>query len=446
MPAAELGGEVRGSSQDDLDLLAGVGGENERGGEETPLEEDPGGEETPADEGGEGDGEEGAEGEEGGEGDEEAPTGDVGELGEEEEGGEEGEGEEGKGAEGQGEGEETPEGVDKRLLPLIEKKYPGVLKDFPQLRRAFFRDQQFSKIVDTPEQLEEISNKANVLDSFEQDLLKGDSSRLLETLKEADTGAQEKFILDFLPTVEKANKELVGKVVFPYLRRILNNASVDAKSSKNANLERSVSHIANYLWPQLKGELPDDPANVPSAKDSPEVKAANERATRAEQALRQNFHGSVVKTASDRFSREIDATLERDTRFSPIERRAIADQIFRGVTSLMDKDPKYNRLVDSRWAQARANGYPDSMKSQVINTFLGGARNRLQSVRARVIAAALKEKGVKVTKGKPPVAPGQGSSSRRVGGVKPGTIDYTKTSDDDILSGDEKRITLRKAK
>ena len=413
MSTEPLGGDVRGADKDDLAVLAGDADETKKGKEAPALEGD----------------EEEEENEEPEETTEEEPGDVTPEEVEEEKAGEEKE-----------EKEEKPEdekGADTRLVKAVEKKYPGFFKEFPDLRRAYFRDMQTSRIAATPSELEELAAKAGVMDEFQQEIMSGSSKRLLDVTAETDPAAMEKFALNFLPTVEEKDRALAGRMIVPYVKRIMRNALTDAKDAGNANLANSIAHLSKYLFKSTS--VPDDVVER-DQKDNPEVVKLRADAEAKSRRIAGSFFSRVHTGAEGILTAEISKSLAADSRFSPIERRAIAKQIFDKIGVELDRDQRHTKLMDSHWDKIKKADFPEHMITQVVNAFLGGARNRLQPVRARVIAAALKEKGIVVEpSGSVPATPRTGGTSRGgTGVVKSDQVDYRNSSDEDIMAGKAK--------
>lgn len=431
MPIDEpLGGEAS-ANQDDFDLL------------------DTGDDDAPDGDGGEADSEESEgkedkapKGEEEGEGKEEEVA-DVEELDEDGKPKEKEEKEEEEDKEDKP--KEVPDGKPEAgLAKSVKAKYPNLFKEFPDVRRAIYRDQQFAEIVASPEEAKELVERAETFDEYERDIMEGKPDLLLKSL--ADTGDETltKFALNFLPTVEKFSPELRGRMIFPYVRRIFLNAQSDAKASGNKNLEASVQHMSRYLWNSIN--VPEDKP-APKLEDNPEAKKLKEENQRLHQQHKISFDNRVIGNGLSQLRSSVNLSFKKDERFTKIELDALADKTFNAVRRALDKDPRHARAMQSLWAKAKQSGYPEELVPRLVNAFLGGAKNVLPAVRARIVAEALKTKGIKT----PPKGEGTGGPKGAPAG-KGGTvvsskqIDYEATSDEAIMSGDPGAIKLKKAK
>lgn len=444
-----LGGDVADVGRD-LDFLNGTGGsDDERGGTGETHEEDETEEEgeTPPD---------GEESEGGDGGEEDSPDEDVEEEGEKEEEGEEEEDGDEKDKEDEEEEDDEVEEPGQhrsseanRLVKRVDKEFKGVFKKFPELRRAVFRDHAYNELFSTVDDAREASEKAETMDQHEARIMAGDPSILLKTLGETDVRSLESFSLNFLPTLGKLAPTLVAKACFPYIRGLLASALADADSAGNKNLKNSIGHISQYLWKSF--ELPPEPKAAEVRRD-PAFVEAQRRAHVLEQRLDDDFRGRTARVAHGRLNSMILEGLTKDEKlkdkFSPYELRHVAADIFRQVTSALDADQRYSRGIDAIFDRAARDGYKDDYMARVRDAFLAGARTHLSTARAKVVADALKEKGMKVgdkdkNKGKvkkviehPRTPPSSRNGLGKGGKVdRTRSVDYNSSSDEDILAG-----------
>lgn len=415
----ELGGDP-GISQEDLDILDGPdpGGDDETiagGTEEEETPETPASEETPEPE-------EAPPGEE--------PPGEVTEPGEEET--------------EEKEVKETPpepKPGETVTAKAIQVKYPNFFKEFPDVRGAIFRDRQFREFIPTPEDARELVERNQDFTDYERTVQAGDPTLLFKSLADSPEMLG-KFSMNILPTIEKFSPELRGKMIYPYVRRIFANALNDAQQSGNKNLVNSVGHMAKYLW--NSNTIPAD-ESPHETKENPEVTQLREENEALQARQSEAFASRIVDTGVANLRRSVEFSFKDDKRFSPIEKKALINDIVTQTRATLDRNPQHVRAMKSLWIKARSNGLPEQLIPRLVSTFLGGAKSALPAVRARIVASALKEKGIT------PPAKGQQTGSPRTGGpIKGGKaisskdIDYRTTSDADILSDDPEKIKLKR--
>jgi hypothetical protein len=418
MPPEALGGDNPTADQTDLDILNG-GSTDEGTGSDTPpetteTETPPEGEEPPVTE------EEPEDVEETEEGKEKPPV----------------EEDKDKPKVEEGKTEETG------LVKALKDKYPNLLKEFPAVRKAIFQSREYETMFPTVDEAREAAQRVQDYDEYEQHIMNGESAILFRSIVDSgEEGPQvlEKFVLNLLPTIEKFSPDLKGKMLFPYIRNILLTAQKDGESTGNKNLALSVKHISKYLWNRF--DLPDVP-KAPRIEDNPEaLRIARENETLRSQRA-QEFQGEVISSGVSELKRMVEASLVKDKNFSPIERRALVEQIVSETRRALHGDAQYNRQINSLWRRAAQAGHSRESIPRIVATFLGGAKSTMPTIRARVVAGALKEKGIT------PAGVGRDTGGTRTSSpvrsgkvVSPRQIDYSRTSDLDILSD---KVTLKK--
>jgi hypothetical protein len=328
------------------------------------------------------------------------------------------------------------------LAAEVKAKYPTLFKEFPDLRKALFREQQYAELIPTVEDAREMVERDRDFQEYEEKVMDGDSSTLLRTIGSTDPAALEKFVMNFLPTVEQLAPEVHGKALFPYIRRIFVNTLRDAKQAGNVNLENSLGHVAKYLWGTP--EIPDERREAPPSKTREQLQMEEEnRQLRGARAA--EFKSAVVGDGLKTFEKSVSDTFVKDARFSPIERKALTTEIVERVRVALDRDARYNRNINAMWQRASQSAHPRALIPKLVTTFLGGAKSVMPAIRAKVVADALKQKGiVEPAKGQQPGTPRGGAPGSGKAVVSSKNIDYARTSDADILGDDPSKITLKK--
>jgi len=338
--------------------------------------------------------------------------------------------------------EDARKAEEARSEPEIAKKlkaeYPDLFKKYPEVRKALFQSRQFTELFASVDEAKEASEKVQTFDEFERDITSGNSVLLFQSLINTGPDTFEKFTENLLPTIEKFAPALPGKMVFPYIHRIFSNALEDAKSTNNKDLLNSVGWLSRYLFG--KPELPELKKSAPP-EANPEVVRLRQENQHLAQARAIEFNDGVMADGLKQFRVSVEQTFKNDSRFSPIEKKALVNDIIQLTRAALDKDQRHNKLMRSHWGKASSEGHPRAYVPRVVNAFLGGAKSQMPAIRAKVVAAALREKGITEaprgnTPGNPRTGPGGGSPA-----VSSKNIDYRKSSDMDILNG---KAILRK--
>jgi hypothetical protein len=362
--------------------------------------------------------------------------------------------EEGEGADkgrkkGKDDDEPEVDAIGRPTVKALRAKYPDIFKDFPYLKRSFFELPKYAEIFSTPDEANIAANKANDFDALEATLVaKGDPKLLLETLNTNNPKALAKVVENFGPKLRSLDPELYTKLTEPIIEELLFIVAKHGEKTGNKNLQLAARHVANYVF-QNGGEITPPRNRGEREPSEEETQLQNERAefdnTRFQSALQE-----VATSAATALDRVIDRKLDGLT---PFEKKALIRDVNEQVNATLRADKAFQRQMAGLWAQAKRAGYSNDSKKRAENTWLARAKEVAPGIRNKLQQEALSarkgsgEGNRNRNEGGKRTFPGQGGGGGRSNGgrvLDPHKIDYSKTSDADILSGDERRVTLKR--
>jgi hypothetical protein len=209
------------------------------------------------------------------------------------------------------------------------------------------------------------------------------------------------------------------------------------------NIQNAARHLAEFFFGDLlvaEGKRTfvkqPDPARAAEAKAS--EKYDNERYL--------TFRGGVAGSIQNEMSRLINEGGKLEG-LSPFLQSVIADKIIEQIGSTLQSDSNHIKYMDSLWDRAKKSGRTDEDKNRLVSAYLARAKSLIPQLRSKFLAEV---------NGKGPVASADKlkkvaaaanrtaeSGNGRPSGVKspdynPKKIDYSKTSDLDILNDEVK--------
>lgn len=322
----------------------------------------------------------------------------------------------------------------------INKKFPGVFKEFPQLRSALFLAPKYQEIFPDPEAAREAANKSQEYDEMEAEIVgKGDAGYLLNTLAENNPKALKAVVESFGEALRKAAPEQYTTLTTPIIEELLAVASAHAQKTNNKNLHLAARHLANFVFAN-GGDIPDPSRRVKPGPSEAEKQLEEERASYAKRELDRAL-ADIGKEASPELNRIISDKL---TGLSDFEKRALIREVREEVDTRLNADKAFQNVMAGLWRRAAASGYSDASKSRIKRAWLDRARAIAPSVRNRLREEALGAKDPGREKRKDgdqkkrtfPSSGGgvSGSNKSRSGFADPKKIDWSKTTDEDILA------------
>ena len=271
----------------------------------------------------------------------------------------------------------------------IKQKYPNFFKDFPGLKTAFFREQEFSKLFPTIDDAKEAIEVKDRFDNIKSVVLTGDVNTFLQNLPDQ---SRARFAEAFLPDLFEVDKEAYYSVTTPVIQNILSNVFKSAAHKRDKNLGNAailayqeifggeLNDIPNYLSqgaPQAKRQrVEDDPDRIAIQREREELYLEK----------RINVQNMAWSEVSRELTRDIEKGLDPNNAIRPGLKKIIVDKIFNEVISEVAKDSAHVRRMDDIWDRERKTGYRGAFKDSLKNTYLSRAKALVPKIRQRIRA------------------------------------------------------------
>ena len=341
--------------------------------------------------------------------------------------------------------EEVPTKIDVKAL---SEKYPDLFKKFPGLRHTIFREQEYAKLFPTIEDAQEAQDDAESFDYLRDVVLAGNVTDFLSTVKEADPAAIDKIASNFLPALYKESQDLYIKITAPLLVNAVRSAYMEGESAGNDNLKNSALFVSKYLFGDFRaaqgkmgaGEVGG--VGKPGAEKAPPSEVDKQRQEYYEERIR-TLRSEVEETTTASMKDKISQDIDPDEVLTPYVRDSIIRDTLKEIDRQLGKDERHVKYMGSLWRRALKAGLPAEWKSRLQTAYLARAESLIPAVRSKFLSDALgttrkssahKEAKVRENESRgeklPPRVPSPEGSSRK--------IDYSRTSDLDIIEGREK--------
>ena len=279
------------------------------------------------------------------------------------------------------------EETDRVTVKAVNKKYPKFFKEFPELRQSLFLSRQYQEVFATPDEAKEAQEAATTYGYFQEKFIGGSSKELLQSLRESgDADAYKNFVENFLPTLHATDDKQYYAAVKPVLQTALFAAFREAQESENKNLALAARWINKWLFgtdevkaPTARPENKIDPERQKFLEDK--ARWETERFMTQYSEIANDIHGQLMK--------HVMKDLDPQNKRSEYTRKKLADDVVRGVGSILESDKGHIRTMDSIWDGFRKSGMPRNGKSRIIDTYLARALRVLPGVKSRLRAEAL---------------------------------------------------------
>lgn len=321
--------------------------------------------------------------------------------------------------------EEQLEGATTLDVKAIKAKYPEIFKEFPELRKATYLSHEFQKLFPSVEDAKDASQRLKGMDNLEGLLASGNVGVFLDELVQWNRPAGNKFIQEFLPTVQQRSPAAYTAMIEPVLAKVLIALDKHGEATNNQN-QRAAARIVNHFL-NGKMELPD----VPKPREiSPQERALQAREQAFAQTQIANFrdsvHGTIERDLDARISKRIDPSVPES------QKKYLIETIRTELLQTLDKDEVHMNRMRAHWERAPKNGLTEEDKGRIISAFLARATKVLPQVSQKHIREFVTTS--QTPKPERKYIPGSTapSGSKRVDLSK---VDWSRSSTFDVLNG-----------
>jgi len=323
----------------------------------------------------------------------------------------------------------------------IRAKYPEFFKDFPELKEAFFLGKRLTSLFPSYELAQDAKDQLRSFEAIRISAVEeGDPTHLFSALSEANPAGFKKMVTNILPNLYQHAPQLYLEMTTPVLENMIRSAYKAGGETDNKNLQAAAQIFSKYLFGTL-----EIPQAKPKVADPEVARLSNER--QRDRLVRETeFKSEVQEIGTSNLRRHILTGLDPENTIPELVKDALVDKIMRQVGKALDKDGLHNNRMNALWELSAKHGFPREYRKKLAETYLRAAQAKMPAIRAKLRAEVVGGNG-----GKTPVVrkeivkrppPGKNVAGKvPLSKLDPKKIDWSKTSDRDILSG---KITYKK--
>lgn len=349
--------------------------------------------------------------------------------------------------------EEVPSNLDthpydRPSLKSIEEKFPGFFKQFPSLRDMYFREAEYSKLFPTVDDAKEANENNIAFDSIRESVFQGNGSKLFTAIKDVSEKDLEKFSTTVLSTLFQVHPQSFWRAANPLVEDIARNMYNKGVKEGNESLQNAARYLSDYFFGNVDVAEGKKTSIVKIEGQDSEInkereKFDNERGNAFRSTVETDVRSQLVSAIEGVDSKTGKSRLDPDNVFSKFIKTTIIDRIIEDLGSQLTSDKDHIRFMDSLWDKAKRNGRTETDKSRIISAYLARSKSLVPSLRSKYVSEALgqktriasgkKERSEEISERRDSGTLGRGSNSKEKS-YNPKSIDYSKTSDADILN------------
>ena len=330
-------------------------------------------------------------------------------------------------------------------IKQINEAYPDLFKKFPSLREMYFREAEYSKVFPTVDDAKEAFENSESYNTIRSDVFEGNGVKFLTAIKEVDDKSLNRFSGTLLGTLYKVSPESFWRAANPLIEDVARNMYAKGVKEGNENLQNSAKWLSDYFFGNT--EIAEGKKTSAVKDESPEVneerkKFDDERHTIFRSGIETDVRSQLVNLINATDAKSGKSRLDPDGIFSKFIKDTVIDRVITELGTQLSADKDHIKFMDSLWEKARRNGRTDADKARIISAYLARAKSLIPTLRSKYVSEAMGHNVRRSAKSKEiservesrrDSSVGRGSGARREN-YDPKSINYSKTSDSDILN------------
>jgi len=265
---------------------------------------------------------------------------------------------------------------------VIKEKYPTFFKDFPELKHAFFREQQFTEIFPTVEDAKRAAERELAYEEISASVIEGDAEKFISELGAENKDSLAAFAKNFIPALQKADKEAFYDAIGPTLQGFVKNVYNHGVKEGDDNVKNAAKIVHKMLFGGGYDDVEKD-GLINSDRATKDDKVEKDKAAYFQQKYN-TIYKEVTDSCYSTLDSEITKGLDDLKKSRPGLYKIITKDIKERVLSDMDKDQAYLGRMAGLWKREQRAGFNGSLKGSLHTAFIAKAKTLVPKYRSEV--------------------------------------------------------------
>jgi len=273
----------------------------------------------------------------------------------------------------------------------ILKDYPDIFKKHPSLEKSFYRDQKFTEVFEHPKEAIEAKELLDTYSKFEDDVTNGDLTTIINSVKETNPESFNKIVDDFLPMLEKTDRNAWLTVMSNVTKQVLAHAFTAGRKSNDEELQEASRIVHKFLLGTEEYEPPvklssNSKKDEKSDKEIELERREKEFNDRTFSTAKSDVEGSVDRIVKATITKHIDP---RESMSDYVRRNAVRDA-YETFQNQLKNDNSFNKLIERFWDSARKSNYNRQSLDRITDVYKNKAGSLLGAIIKKTRNDALK--------------------------------------------------------
>ena len=289
--------------------------------------------------------------------------------------------------------EKAPEEEELEEVITLRRKdiltaFPDLFKKFPDLERAFYREQKFTEIFPTLKDAQEASDRVKNFVTFETELLAGNPASLLAEVKSTDENAFIGLAEQFLPSLSKIDQNVYHSILGNIFKSAVVSMMQEAQASQSQKLFETAQTLNQYLFGTTKI---DGPQTLQKEQKSPESDKLQEERKAFIQEKFNSAHADVTERATNLLKSTVEKYIDPKDVLSAYSKSKAIEDVINQVDAELAEDTRFRSAFDKLWESAFEHNFNDFARKKLKDAWLGRAKQALPGIIRKVRSEAMKD-------------------------------------------------------
>lgn len=277
----------------------------------------------------------------------------------------------------------------------ILAKYPEIFKDFPYLEKAYYRERAYTEILPTIEDAKVAVEKAERLDTYEQEIMGGSTESLLQAVLNTDKESFSKVVDNYLPTLYKVDESAYYHTIGNVIKHTIMTMVRDGKEHGTDELIQAADVVNQYIF----GTKQFTPPQRLAKDDVKDTRATDEADEREVQFAQRQFNvaNDDITTKTDNILKStIDRNIDPNESMTDYVRRNAVREALETLETVIADDTRFQTIKDKLWERAFNDDFSTESMDRIKSAYLSKAKTLLPSIIKKARNEALRGLGKRV--------------------------------------------------
>ena len=263
-----------------------------------------------------------------------------------------------------------------------EGRYKEFFKDFPGLKKAFFREQAYTEIFSNPSDAKDAAEAKESFNTVRDTVLSGNAEAFLKDVQNASPQGFKTFTSNFLNGLNKIDNSAFVEITAPVFKATLDQVYKLGKKNSNKNLENAARLVFSTVF-SSDDDLVSGRATDNNKKDAPRDEEFNRERNEFYSQKYNGVQKSVSDTLNTKLTKLIDKGLDPTDSLKPGLKRLLIRDIAAGARlCTIVKDKAHMDRVNRLWRAEQSARFNGTNKDSIVMAYLSRAKALIPKIRS----------------------------------------------------------------